>query len=254
MTSRPVRIAGSAMTPRSSSERKSVMFCSKRVPASDETSIRKSWPSQTSNGVQLSRERGPHIGKSALVPARVWAEMARRRRRPSLANVAGARAEKLGRLTRISAGPITRDVRSPRRSFAVADDPLVVAYASGLRTRRRKYMHILCRRFRSMPSSERRVVHAKAKPVWHQPRRADPRDLGAAEPTVYVAVSRGRPSPAGPPRGGGRRQRRIATPLDTRRDVVSKWRKRCFEEGLAGPEERPRRGRPVGFTSPQPGG
>ena len=36
----------------------------------------------------------------------------------------------------------------------------------------------------------------------------------------------------------------IATRLDTRREVVSKWRKRFFEEGLRGLEERPRGGRP----------
>lgn len=45
----------------------------------------------------------------------------------------------------------------------------------------------------------------------------------------------------------------IAGRLNTRREVVSKWRKRFFEEGLAGLEERPRRGRPVRF-SPQPRG
>lgn len=45
----------------------------------------------------------------------------------------------------------------------------------------------------------------------------------------------------------------IAGRLNTRREVVSKWRKRFYEEGLAGLEERPRRGRPVRF-SPQPRG
>jgi len=44
----------------------------------------------------------------------------------------------------------------------------------------------------------------------------------------------------------------IAARLNTRREVVSKWRKRFFEEGLAGLEERPRRGRPARF-SPQSG-
>ena len=39
----------------------------------------------------------------------------------------------------------------------------------------------------------------------------------------------------------------IAARLDTRREIVSKWRKRFFEEGLAGLEERPRRGRPSVF-------
>jgi len=39
----------------------------------------------------------------------------------------------------------------------------------------------------------------------------------------------------------------IALRLNTSRDVVSMWRKRFFEEGLAGLEERPRRGRPAVF-------
>ena len=42
----------------------------------------------------------------------------------------------------------------------------------------------------------------------------------------------------------------IAARLNTRREVVSKWRKRFFEEGLAGLEERPRRGRPARFSPP----
>jgi len=39
----------------------------------------------------------------------------------------------------------------------------------------------------------------------------------------------------------------IAQCLDTRREVVSLWRKRFFEERLAGLEERPRPGRPRSF-------
>jgi transposase len=39
----------------------------------------------------------------------------------------------------------------------------------------------------------------------------------------------------------------IAGRLDTRREVVSKWRKRFVEHGLAGLEERPRGGRPAVF-------
>jgi hypothetical protein len=39
----------------------------------------------------------------------------------------------------------------------------------------------------------------------------------------------------------------IAHRLDTRREVVSLWRKRFFEERLAGLEERPRPGRPRSF-------
>jgi transposase len=39
----------------------------------------------------------------------------------------------------------------------------------------------------------------------------------------------------------------IASRLDTPRQIVSKWRKRFFEEGLAGLDEAPRRGRPATF-------
>ena len=42
----------------------------------------------------------------------------------------------------------------------------------------------------------------------------------------------------------------IAARLDTPRQIVSKWRKRFFEERFAGLEERPRVGRPAQF-SPQ---
>ncbi len=40
----------------------------------------------------------------------------------------------------------------------------------------------------------------------------------------------------------------IAARLDTRREIVSKWRKRFFEQGLPGLEERPRGGRPPIFS------
>jgi Winged helix-turn helix len=39
----------------------------------------------------------------------------------------------------------------------------------------------------------------------------------------------------------------IAARLDTRREVVSKWRKRFYTDRLGGLEERPRRGRPGVF-------
>ena len=45
----------------------------------------------------------------------------------------------------------------------------------------------------------------------------------------------------------------IAARLDTPRQIVSKWRKRFFEQRLAGLEERERRGRPARFP-PQRGG
>ncbi|MCA1679840.1 MAG: helix-turn-helix domain-containing protein, partial [Actinobacteria bacterium] len=40
----------------------------------------------------------------------------------------------------------------------------------------------------------------------------------------------------------------IAERLDVSRQSVSEWRKRFFDEGLAGLEERPRTGRPRSFS------
>lgn len=40
----------------------------------------------------------------------------------------------------------------------------------------------------------------------------------------------------------------IGERLDTPRQIVSKWRKRFFDERLAGLEEQPRRGRPGMFS------
>ena len=51
----------------------------------------------------------------------------------------------------------------------------------------------------------------------------------------------------------GMENREIAERLDTRREIVSKWRKRFFEEGIPGLEERPRGGKP-GIFSPTGGG
>jgi len=45
----------------------------------------------------------------------------------------------------------------------------------------------------------------------------------------------------------GLRNDEIAARLDCGRDVVSQWRKRFFEQRLAGLEDRPRRGRPPIF-------
>jgi len=40
----------------------------------------------------------------------------------------------------------------------------------------------------------------------------------------------------------------IGERLDLPRQIVSKWRKRFFQEGLAGLHDRPRRGRPGAFS------
>jgi len=45
----------------------------------------------------------------------------------------------------------------------------------------------------------------------------------------------------------GLRNDQIAHRLNCRREVVSQWRKRFFEQGMAGLEDRPRRGRPPAF-------
>jgi transposase len=45
----------------------------------------------------------------------------------------------------------------------------------------------------------------------------------------------------------------IAQRLSCRREVVSQWRKRFFEQGMTGLEDRPRRGRPPTFP-PTPAG
>jgi hypothetical protein len=45
----------------------------------------------------------------------------------------------------------------------------------------------------------------------------------------------------------GMRNDQIAAELRCRREVVSQWRKRFFEQRLAGLEDRPRRGRPPAF-------
>ena len=50
----------------------------------------------------------------------------------------------------------------------------------------------------------------------------------------------------------GLRNDQIATRLRCGRDVVSQWRKRFFEQRLAGLEDRPRRGRPPAFPPSGP--
>ncbi len=46
----------------------------------------------------------------------------------------------------------------------------------------------------------------------------------------------------------------IAGRLDLPRQVVSKWRKRFFEEGVGGLQDRPRGGRPAAFSPSRGGG
>lgn len=46
----------------------------------------------------------------------------------------------------------------------------------------------------------------------------------------------------------GLENKEIGEILDLRREVVSKWRKRFFEERLAGLQDRPRGGRPPAFS------
>jgi transposase len=51
----------------------------------------------------------------------------------------------------------------------------------------------------------------------------------------------------------GLRNDQIAVRLRCGRDVVSQWRKRFFEQRMAGLEDRPRRGRPPTFPPSGPG-
>lgn len=46
----------------------------------------------------------------------------------------------------------------------------------------------------------------------------------------------------------GLSNKRIAERLDIPRQIVSKWRKRFFEDRLAGMEDQPRSGRPASFS------
>jgi transposase len=46
----------------------------------------------------------------------------------------------------------------------------------------------------------------------------------------------------------GLSNKEIGQRLQLPRQIVSKWRKRFFEQRLAGLQERPRRGRPRGFS------
>ena len=46
----------------------------------------------------------------------------------------------------------------------------------------------------------------------------------------------------------GLSNKEIGERLDLPRQIVSKWRKRFFEQRLAGLQERPRRGRPADFS------
>jgi DNA-binding NarL/FixJ family response regulator len=50
----------------------------------------------------------------------------------------------------------------------------------------------------------------------------------------------------------GLRNDEIAERLNCRREVVSQWRKRFFEQRLPGLEDRPRRGRPPTFPPSRP--
>ncbi len=50
----------------------------------------------------------------------------------------------------------------------------------------------------------------------------------------------------------GKRNDQIAAHVHCRREVVSQWRKRFFEQRLAGLEDRPRRGRPPAFPPSRP--
>ena len=85
----------------------------------------------------------------------------------------------------------------------------------------------------SLTSAERRELEARAR------RYTSPyRDVIRAKIVLLASTGLGNDE--------------IGARLDTPRQIVSKWRKRFFEERLAGLEERSRGGRPACF-SPQRG-
>jgi transposase len=80
----------------------------------------------------------------------------------------------------------------------------------------------------ALTEHERRLLEGKAA------RYASPyREVIRAKIVLYAAQ--------------GMSNEQIAARVDLPRQVVSKWRKRFFEEGLPGLDERPRRGRPTVF-------
>lgn len=84
-------------------------------------------------------------------------------------------------------------------------------------------------------SEEQRETLARVAAKYSSPYR----DVMRAKIVLYAAQ--------------GASNEEIASRLDLPRQVVSKWRKRFFEEGMPGLSERPRRGRPAAF-SPTSGG
>ncbi len=85
----------------------------------------------------------------------------------------------------------------------------------------------------SLSEKERRKLEAQARRYT-----SSYRDVVRARIVLYAAE--------------GLHNDEIAARLDTPRQIVSKWRKRFFEEGPVGLQERPRGGRPARF-SPQRG-
>jgi hypothetical protein len=89
-----------------------------------------------------------------------------------------------------------------------------------------------------MPRSSPYVIHLSAEESQELSRRA-------AEYTLpYFEVQRAKMILMA---AQGMGNDAIAARLDTRREVVSLWRKRFFKERLAGLEERARPGRPRAF-------
>jgi hypothetical protein len=89
-----------------------------------------------------------------------------------------------------------------------------------------------------MPRSSRFVIHLSVEEA-HELKR-----LAAKYTLPYFEVQRARMILMA---SQGMNNEEIAARLDTRREVVSLWRKRFFKERLVGLEERARPGRPRAF-------
>jgi hypothetical protein len=78
-------------------------------------------------------------------------------------------------------------------------------------------------------------------------------DAARAELSAPRTAAKRSPSPTTRMAATGMRNDQIAAQLRCRREVVSQWRKRFFEQRLVGLEDRPRRGRPPAFPPSGPG-
>ena len=102
-------------------------------------------------------------------------------------------------------------------------------------------------------SLRRESLHAQPKSVphrTHQRRARHPAKRAGAHTAPYWEVVRARIVLLA---AEGTSNKEIAARLDTTPQTACKWRKRFYEEGSRGLEDRPRSGRPPTFSPPKRG-